>query len=170
MEAALGAQARLAAATFAERHYAEAVARLEAAGYHRYEVSNFALPGHECRHNQAYWRGEDYLGIGAAAVSTVGGERRTNPRSVRDYLAGRPPQIEVLSPATRLWEKAMLGLRTSEGVEEAAVLPALDQEARDRLLAQGCLERRCGKLRLNPGFLDVSNAVISALLVSPEES
>jgi oxygen-independent coproporphyrinogen-3 oxidase len=170
VEAALGAHARLAAAAFAERHYAEAVARLEAAGYHRYEVSNFALPGHECRHNQAYWRGEDYLGIGAAAVSTAGGERRTNPRSVKDYLAGCPPRIEVLSPATRLWEKAMLGLRTSEGVEEAAVLPALDKEARDRLLAQGCLERRCGKLRLNPGFLDVSNAVISALLVSPEES
>jgi oxygen-independent coproporphyrinogen-3 oxidase len=133
-------------------------------------VSNFALPGHECRHNQAYWRGEDYLGVGAAAASTAGGQRRTNPRSVRDYLAGGLPQIEVLSPATRLWEKAMLGLRTSEGVEEAAVLPALDKEARDRLLAQGCLERRCGKLRLNPGFLDVSNAVISALLVSPEES
>jgi oxygen-independent coproporphyrinogen-3 oxidase len=170
VEAALGAHARLAAATFAEQHYAEAVARLEAAGYHRYEVSNFALPGHECRHNQAYWRGEDYLGIGAAAVSTAGGQRRTNPRSVRDYLAGCPPRIEVLSPATRLWEKAMLGLRTSEGVEEAAVLPALDKEARDRLFAQGCLERRCGKLRLNPGFLDVSNAVISALLVSPEES
>ncbi|MFH0917342.1 MAG: coproporphyrinogen-III oxidase family protein [bacterium] len=170
VEAALGAQARLAAAAFVERHYAEAVARLEDAGYRRYEVSNFALPGHECRHNQAYWRGEDYLGIGAAAVSTAGGERRTNPQSVEDYLVGRPPAIEVLSPATRLWEKAMLGLRTSEGVDEIPVLPVLESDARGRLLAQGCLERRCGKLRLNPGFLDVSNAVISALLVSPEES
>lgn len=170
VEATLGAQARLAAAAFVERHYADAVARLEKADYLRYEVSNFALPGHECRHNQAYWRGEDYLGIGAAAVSTAGGERRTNPRSVKEYLVGHPPGIEVLSPTTRLWEKAMLGLRTSEGVEEAAVLPVLDKEARDRLLTQGCLERRCGKLRLNPGFLDVSNAVISALLASPEES
>lgn len=170
VEAVLGAHAPLAAATFAERHYAEAVARLEDAGYRRYEVSNFALPGHECRHNQAYWRGEDYLGIGAAAVSTAGGERRTNPRSVKDYLAGRPPRIEVISSAIRMWEKAMLGLRTSDGVEEAAVLPVLDREARGRLLAQGCLERRCGRLRLNPGFLDVSNAVISALLVFPEES
>ena len=170
VDASLGAEARLAAATFAERHYAEAVARLEAAGYHRYEVSNFALPGHECRHNQAYWRGEDYLGIGAAAVSTAGGERRTNPRSVGDYLAGCPPQIEMVSPATRLWERAMLGLRTTEGLDEVAFLVVIDQQARDRLLAQGCLERRYGKLRLNPGFLDVSNAVISALLVTPEES
>ena len=60
--------------------FADAVARLQAAGYRRYEVSNFALPGHECRHNLAYWRGEDYLGIGAAAVSTIGAERLTNPR------------------------------------------------------------------------------------------
>jgi oxygen-independent coproporphyrinogen-3 oxidase len=170
VEAALGAEACLAAATFAERHYAEAVARLENAGYRRYEVSNFALPGHECRHNQACWRGEDYVGIGAAAVSTSGGERRTNPRSVEDYLAGRPAQVEILRPATRLWEKAMLGLRTAEGVEEAEVLPVLDVGARDRLLSQGCVERRCGKLRLNPGFLDVSNAVISTLLAFPEES
>jgi len=170
VEAGLGAGARRAAGAFAEQYYAEAAACLEAAGYHRYEVSNFALPGHECRHNQAYWRGEDYVGIGAAAVSTAGGERRTNPRSVAGYLAGHSPQIERLSPATRLWEKAMLGLRTSEGIDEAAVLPVLDIAARDRLLSQGCVERRCGKLRLNPGFLDTSNTVISALLVMPEES
>jgi oxygen-independent coproporphyrinogen-3 oxidase len=89
VDAELGAGAREAAGAVAERHYAEAVARLEAAGYRRYEVSNFARPGHECWHNLAYWQGEDYLGIGAAAVSTVGAERRTNPASVADYLAGR---------------------------------------------------------------------------------
>ena len=188
VEATVGAGARGAAGGVAEQHYAAAVARLEAAGYRRYEVSNFALPGHECRHNLAYWRGENYLGIGAAAVSTVavaaaavstvtvagavavstlGAERRTNPRAVADYLAGLPPAVEMLSPATRLWEKAMLGLRTSEGVDEEAVLPVLDSAARDRLLAQGCLDRRYGKLRVNPGFLDVSNTVIGTLLVSP---
>ena len=169
VEAALGAQARHAAAAFAEGHFAEIVARLQAAGYRRYEVSNFALPAHECRHNQAYWRGDDYLGIGTAAVSTAGGRRRTNPRSVGGYLAGEPPEIEMLSPRTRLWEQAMLGLRTSEGLEESRFVPVIDREARDRLLAQGCLEMHCGKLRLNPGFLDLSNSVISALLVVPEE-
>ena len=170
VDATLGAGARRAAGAFAERHYAEAVARLESGGYRRYEVSNFALPGHECRHNQAYWRGADYLGIGASAVSTSGGERRTNPRSAGDYLSHRPARVELLSPETRLWERAMLGLRTSDGVEEAAVLPVVDRAACDRLLAQGCLERRYGKLRLNPGFLDVSNTVIGALLVHPGES
>jgi oxygen-independent coproporphyrinogen III oxidase len=156
-----------AAEAFSERYYGAAVARLEAAGYRRYEVSNFSLPGHECRHNQAYWRGEDYLGIGASAVSTIGEERRTNPRSVSDYLAGRPTDVELLSPGTRLFEKAMLGLRTSEGIDEAEALPALDAEALERLVGQGCLERRYGRIRLNKGFLDVSNAVISALLVQP---
>jgi hypothetical protein len=50
------------------------------------------------------------------------------------------------------------------------VLPVLDVGARDRFLTQGFLERHYGKLRLNPGFLDISNTVISTLLVSPEES
>jgi oxygen-independent coproporphyrinogen-3 oxidase len=167
VKARLGAGARRAAGAMSERHYAEAVARLEAAGYERYEISNFALPGHECRHNQAYWRGEDYLGIGAAAVSTLGGERLTNARTVAGYLAGQPPQREGLSAVVRLWEKAMLGLRTTEGVDEKTVAPVLDEDALERLLAQGCLERRYGKLRVNPGFLDVSNSVIRTLLVAP---
>jgi oxygen-independent coproporphyrinogen III oxidase len=165
-----GAGAQEAAGAFAEEHLPDAAARLAAAGYQRYEVSNFALPGHECRHNLAYWRGEDYVGIGASAVSTVGGERRTNPRTVQAYLAGEAPEIEDLSLRTRLWEKAMLGLRTSEGVVEAEVAAVLEPEALDRLLGQDCLRRGCGRLRLNPGFLDVSNAVISTLLVTPEGS
>jgi oxygen-independent coproporphyrinogen-3 oxidase len=166
----LGAGARGAAGAMAEQHYAEAAGRLEAAGYRRYEVSNFARVGHECRHNLAYWRGEDYLGIGAAAVSTVGAERRTNPARVVDYLAGRPPQAEPLTSQTRLWETAMLGLRTGEGVDEQHVRPVLDEAAVERLLGQGCLERHHGKLRVHPGFLDVSNSVIGTLLVSPGES
>jgi oxygen-independent coproporphyrinogen III oxidase len=154
--------------SFAETYFARAVARLEAGGYRRYEVSNFALPGHECRHNLAYWRGEDYLGLGASAVSTIGAERRTNPRTVAGYLGGDPPETEWLTPGIRLWEKAMLGLRTIEGVDEREVAAVLDPEARARLVEQGFLEGHCGKLRLNTGFLDISNAVISALLVRPE--
>ncbi len=164
-----GAGAQGAAGAFAEEYLPAAAARLQAAGYERYEVSNFALPGHECRHNQAYWSGDDYLGVGAAAVSTSGRERRTNPVSVAGYLAGEAPAFEALTHRTRLWEKAMLGLRTAAGVEESEVLPVLDHGVCDRLLAQGLLVRACGRLRLNPAFLDVSNAVISALLAAPEE-
>jgi coproporphyrinogen III oxidase-like Fe-S oxidoreductase len=98
----------------------------------------------------------------------VGHQRRTNPRTVTAYLAGEPPEVEQLDRRTRLWEMAMLGLRTTEGVDEQAVLPVLDAGAYKRLMAQGLLEKHCGKLRLNPGFLNVSNAIISELLVYPE--
>ena len=165
-----GAGAQEAAGAFAEECLTAAAARLEAAGYLRYEVSNFALPGHECRHNLAYWRSEDYLGVGAAAVSTIGTDRRTNPATVAGYIAGEAPSSEFIDARTRLWEVAMLGLRTAEGVTEAAVLPVLDRGALERLAGQGLVQRRCGRLAVNPAFLDVSNTIISTLLVSPGES
>ena len=168
VQAILGPEAVASAAEFAEYYYAQAVALLESAGYERYEVSNFARPGYRCWHNLGYWRGEEFLGVGASAVSTVGHQRRTNPRTVTAYLAGEPPEVEQLDRRTRLWEMAMLGLRTTEGVDEQAVLPVLDAGAYKRLMAQGLLEKHCGKLRLNPGFLNVSNAIISELLVYPE--
>ncbi len=166
--AGAGAGTRVAAEAFAEKWYAEAVRTLVDAGYERYEVSNFALPGHECRHNQAYWLGEDYVGLGASAVSTVAGIRRTNPSTVPGYLAGEAPGLEEIDDRTRMFEKAMLGLRTSHGVEEAEVVSMLDMRALDRLCEQGCVERRYGRIRLNPGFMDVSNSIIAALLEPPE--
>lgn len=160
----LGDKAAEEALAFAEASYAEACQRLVAAGYRRYEVSNFALPGHECRHNQAYWNGADYLGLGASAVSTVGSERRSNPASAEAYLGGESPSVEVLDEQTKLWERAMLGLRTAAGVEEEAVSEVLVPAEVERLVAGGYLERHCGKLRVNAGFLDVSNSLISAVL------
>src|SRR5680860_909239 len=93
---------------FAEDHYAEAADLLQDAGYLRYEISNFALPGYESKHNQAYWRGRDYAGVGVAAVSTLGGERRTNPDTVDEYLRRRPATLESLSPPLRLEEMGYL--------------------------------------------------------------
>jgi oxygen-independent coproporphyrinogen-3 oxidase len=167
VQSRLGPGALAEAQKRAEEWYGDICRRLVDAGYRRYEISNFALPGHECRHNLAYWEGRDYLGLGASAVSTVGLERRTNPRSVDAYIAGEPANVENLSHAVRLWEQAMLGLRTAAGVSESAVAPVLDQAAKERLLLQGCVEISCGKLRLNPGFMDVSNSVVSALLRDP---
>jgi len=166
--AGTGGGIRVAAEAFAEKWYAEAVRTLVDAGYDRYEVSNFALPGYECRHNKAYWLGEDYVGLGASAVSTVAGIRRTNPSTVAGYLAGEAPGLEEIDVRTRIFEKAMLGLRTSHGIEEAEVVGMLDTKALDRLCEQGCVERRYGRIRLNPGFMDVSNNIIAALLEPPE--
>ncbi|MCX8033073.1 MAG: radical SAM family heme chaperone HemW [Thermoleophilia bacterium] len=165
--ATLGPDAIGAAANFAEKYYQLAVERLEMAGFMRYEISNYARPGYECKHNLAYWRGEDYIGIGAAAVSTLGAMRINNSASVWEYLQGRGVRAESLSWRTRLWERAMLGLRTCQGIDENEVTEVLDQDAKNRLLELGCIERCCGKLRISRDFFNVANTVITALLVQP---
>ncbi len=167
VKARLGEGARERAEAFAETAYSEAVARLEAAGYRRYEVSNFALPGHECRHNMAYWRGRDYVGLGASAVSTAGLERWRNPPSVCGYLGGDEPDREALTPQVRLFERAMLGLRTIEGVSEEDVGPVLDTALLDALVERGLVLRRCATLSLSSRGLDVSSAVLAAILSPP---
>ena len=116
--------------------------RFAAAGLGQYEVSNYALPGAESRHNQHYWRGGDYLGIGAGAVGTLSdgpSARRTkNEAHPERYMQGAPPAfVEELSPEDRVREALMLGLRTAEGVDLAAVQErtGLDlREGRERAL------------------------------------
>jgi oxygen-independent coproporphyrinogen-3 oxidase len=100
---------------------------LGAAGFRRYEVSNFARPGRECLHNINYWTNGEYLGLGASAASYLGGERRTNVASWRDYeaaaLAGRDAAAfkERLAPADAMGEEVMLRLRRAEGLSLAAL-------------------------------------------------
>jgi oxygen-independent coproporphyrinogen-3 oxidase len=102
--------------------YLRAVERLTAAGYIHYEVSNFALPGHDSRHNRVYWEGGAYLGLGNGAHSFTDPLRRWNVRSWEDYsgcasagalaVAG---EEEVTAEGRRL-ERLWLGLRTDRGI------------------------------------------------------
>jgi oxygen-independent coproporphyrinogen-3 oxidase len=108
-------------------------ARMEAAGMRHYEVSNYAMPGETSRHNQHYWRGGSYLGLGAGAVGMLHGDdgddgddsrgrRYRNARSPEAYLATpRAPDVEEfeehLQPGDLANEALMLGLRTAEGVD-----------------------------------------------------
>ena len=110
--------------------YLRAAERLTAAGYLHYEVSNFALPGHESRHNRGYWEGGAYLGLGNGAHSFSNPLRRWNVRSWEDYarrvasgvlaVAGKE---EVTGEARRL-EEVWLGLRTDRGLPWSALTPA----------------------------------------------
>ncbi len=108
-----------------------AIDRLEGAGYAHYEISNYARPGFESLHNQSYWHGADYLGLGPGAVSTIAGERsRTLPDTaayVRAVQAGLDTrrEIELLSAADRRLETFAMRLRTREGVP-LDWLPRLD--------------------------------------------
>jgi putative oxygen-independent coproporphyrinogen III oxidase len=126
------------------RRYEITESALEAAGYHWYEVSNWALPGHECRHNQLYWRQGDYRGIGCAAHSHRSGRRYWNIRTPDRYIsairAGTSPIAgeEILDPVAREQEALSLRLRTSDGIP----LEALPDDPAFEDLLEGLLERR----------------------------
>jgi oxygen-independent coproporphyrinogen-3 oxidase len=94
--------------------------RLAADGLVRYEISNFARPGEECRHNLAVWHGEPYLGLGPAASSFDGETRWTCPADLPRWLAGAPPVADRLPKAARAREIFAFGLRTSHGWQEDA--------------------------------------------------
>jgi coproporphyrinogen III oxidase-like Fe-S oxidoreductase len=102
--------------------YERAEAVLTAAGYRWEEISNWARPGHECRHNHLYWEQGDYVGIGSAAHSHRAGTRRWNVRTPDRYIdavtAGRSPEggREELTAEQREFEALSLSLRTPRGV------------------------------------------------------
>jgi putative oxygen-independent coproporphyrinogen III oxidase len=115
---------------------------LTAAGLINYEVSNWARPGHECRHNLLYWRQQDYLGVGCAAHSHRDGRRWWNVRTPDRYIhlveRGQPAEgaAELLDAPTRRIEGLQLSLRTRDGVPIEALdgeeLPGLVERDTDR--------------------------------------
>jgi oxygen-independent coproporphyrinogen-3 oxidase len=142
-----------------ESYFERVVARLTAAGYRWYETANFCRPAGladgrdlRSRHNLAYWRGRDYLGLGIGAVSTIEGRRRRTTPRLGAYLAaltgGRTPprEIEELSTEARRSERVLLGLRLDEPLALAGLERAVDWGAVDRLERLG-LVRRGGETR-----------------------
>ena len=127
---------------------------LTAAGLANYEVSNWARPGHECRHNALYWQQGDYRGFGSAAHSHRGGHRWWNVRTPERYIAavrdGEPTEAagEELDPETQRIEGLQLALRTRDGVPveslDADVLPGLVERDGERLVLT-----RSGRLLAN---------------------
>jgi len=102
---------------------------LEGGGFEQYEISNYAKPGHRSVHNEAYWLGADYLGIGPGAFSTVKGRRWHNvkdtPRYIEMTLAGEDTatDIEELTPENRRTERFGLELRTARGLPLELIAP-----------------------------------------------
>jgi oxygen-independent coproporphyrinogen-3 oxidase len=131
------------------------------AGYRQYEISNYALPGYECRHNLIYWHNLPYLGFGPGAVSFYAGKRWMNIKHPREYIrrvqAGEPLELESerLTGWASVAETLMLGLRMSEGVDLAQLerrygLPmrAAAQPIVQRLIARGWLMQEGTRIRL----------------------
>ena len=151
----------------------EAVSLLAKAGYGRYEISNYAKPGFECRHNLAYWRRGEYLGLGCAAHSLLEGRRFRNPDGLEDYLDGvRRLDEERLTRADAMEETLMLATRTTRGLDLAAwrrefgaPFEAGREAALARLARSGLAETTDdGFLRLTLRGLEVQNAVVLELL------
>ena len=94
---------------------------LTAAGYEHYEVSNYALPGYQCRHNRVYWQNQSYYGFGMGAAGYVSGQRFSRPRTRREYYAWLEDGAIVDAPQTSatdyILETLMLGLRLADGVD-----------------------------------------------------
>lgn len=172
--------------------------RLERAGYRHYELSNWALPGRECRHNLVYWRSDPYLGMGAGAHSFFAGRRFANVDAPTRYVeavrasaaeraaTGRSTlqQIrggETPSAATLRADAAILGLRLIEGIDPHAfavrfgcTLEAAFGPAIKRHLRTGLLERTADRLRLTARGQFLANEVFVELLpdepASPERA
>ncbi len=138
---------------------------------HRYEISNYAKPGFECRHNMVYWHRGEYLGLGCAAHSLMEEMRFSNTPDLYEYLSGvREFDRQPLDFADVLEETVMLSLRTVRGMDmdEYRMLCGVDYPVKkriiDRLMREDMALLTAGRLSLTERGMDVLNAVIEALI------
>lgn len=153
------------------------IQRLAEAGMHRYEISNYAKPGKECRHNLGYWDRVEYLGIGAGSSSLIKGERFDHIRDRKAYIEkirnGEPILIdrEILSVESQMEEFMYLGLRKIEGVSRTDFQNYFGKnvddvygEILDKLEEEQLLEFSGDRIRLTHRGMDVSNCVLAEFL------
>ncbi|MCM1542486.1 MAG: radical SAM family heme chaperone HemW [Blautia sp.] len=155
---------------------------LEQAGYRRYEISNYARPGYECRHNCGYWRRREYLGLGIGAASLIGNRRFRNTDSLEAYLTTPldvREDIQELTPEEQMEEFMFLGLRMTEGISipefqktfgrdiEEVYAPVIEKNIRDGLLEYRgkTPPEELPRLALTKRGLDLSNMVMSQFLL-----
>lgn len=145
-------------------------------GYARYEISNFCMPGYECRHNLNYWGNGEYLGLGVAAHSAVRMHewtRYSNVETLKEYFRllarGRRPVFEIirLYPADEMFESVMLGLRMIAGVDRKAFRARFGVDmadayptAMDKLFARDWVVVTDTHIALNSRGLDMQNSAL----------
>ncbi len=140
--------------------YEIAVEQLASLGIARYEISNFARPGFESRHNLKYWRREPYIGFGADAHSFDGAVRRQNAETASEYVERHATGLPFLteSTAAQAGEELFLGLRLEQGIE-ADWAPY--EDAVRRFEIDGLVEREGNRLRLTSRGVLLSNEVFA---------
>lgn len=143
------------------------------AGLEQYEISNFAIPGYESRHNLSYWRNQEYLAFGVSAHRYYRGKRSSNFRSLKRYMRSytEDESSEIIEPGLKLKEAVFLGLRLSEGLDLSGLKERYGfdllkdrKEKIEEFQKYGLLELSDGRLRLSrKGFL-LSNSVMAELI------
>ncbi|MBI2850379.1 MAG: radical SAM family heme chaperone HemW [Chloroflexi bacterium] len=155
---------------------------LEKSGYKHYEISNWAKPGYECRHNLVYWHNGEYLGVGVAAHSSLNGHRLSNTSNLDEYLAAfanglpfSPEMDEEIGVGLQLAETVILGLRLDEGINLNQIqncygvdVVTTYRHQVEEMTEAGLLECTNGYLKLTPRGRLLSNEVFWRLL--PEEA
>ena len=151
---------------------------MNAHGYHRYEISNYARLGRECLHNVRYWRRSPYVGFGIGAASLLDETRWSNTRDLQRYLSGSGSfpdireEVQNLSVSEQMEEFMFLGLRMMEGVSGADFAEAFGCELDSvfgavcvRLISEGLLAREGDRYKLTARGIDVSNSVLAEFLL-----
>ena len=145
--------------------YYETKTFLSSKGYERYEISNYAKPGYECRHNLSYWERTDYLGLGLGAASLLGNVRKSNQSELSEYLNGNfAGEEEVLDETAAMEEYFFLGLRKMQGVDWTLYQKQYEKTV-EKLISEGVLEKNGNYIRLTQLGIDVSNYVLAEFLV-----
>ena len=147
---------------------------LRQAGMHRYEISNYALPGRESRHNTGYWIRREYAGFGLGASGLIGSRRIRNTSDLDQYISsdGSAAEVTCLTREDEIEETMFLGLRMMEGVDLDRFERSFGVRAEDlyedvilAMTSQGLLEIREGHLRLTARGTEVSNLVMAEFLL-----
>lgn len=149
---------------------------LKQAGFIHYEISNFSLPGRECRHNQSYWDRTEYLGVGLGSATLIGNKRFTGISSLKEYLKADKDDFrecqETLDTKDEMSEYMFLGLRMMKGVslrafEDLFGMSVMEvfSESVDKHIKDGTLKLSEGSLSLTERGIDVANFVMSDFLV-----
>lgn len=157
--------------------YSAINAELSSRGLNRYEISSFAKPGYECRHNLTYWEGGEYLGLGPSAHSFIDGRRFANIDDLEQYTSAvesgeRPLKFDYRDLDQRISESIMLGLRTTRGISREAfqksygkpLEQSVDSQSYDRLIKMGLIEPDDERIRLTDRGFPLADEIIERLV------
>ncbi len=148
------------------RMYHTLIDKLEKSGFAQYEISNFAKPGFESRHNLVYWKCHEYIGLGAGAHSYFEGSRYNNINNVWEYIKGEKKRenVCVLSDEDKAAEKIILGMRLTEGVNRDILNINVGNKKIDEYIRRGYMRTVGEKVGFTVEGMDVSNYILSDLI------